>query len=721
MRYFVDLEQSEVGRDFKFEFYQREPKQVETFAEQFRVTGLLESFEKCKAGDNSELPPRIGAFLNESMLPRGAVVEAVMSVLGFPYNGVTDLDNEGFNTGEFGKSAALKLRWRAVDNDLSRLPLRLDASGVEPSRLASVASGRLVKEVLVNRVVNILDQEIKENHRAICDKAESALEDPSRVAKWKTKLGIECGSLEVHYSLVESGQTFSLDPDETPNEKDLHLGRGSIVIGVALKYLHNAVGHVARTVLMDVGTEEKQLYTAALDVQDHIIRQLKPGARFNEVFNVGWTYAQEKHPNLAKHLTQDFGGAIGTPNLFVPNFKLDASSDQAMDANMAVSVVVAAPNIPLEQPISIWLADTVLVTPEAPTDLNVPNPFVWTSCCPKKLDDVLYALEGDKPSEKENRADKVQKSGSKATTSSATSRRSTSQQRSAAGPATRVRSRRANAGITQAEQEKLLAKQRELRRRKLQELRERFREGGMGFAKDKKDIRKLSHLTAYRDSSEFPRDLRANKCCIDTVRETLLIPMGQRHVPFHVSTLRNVSHQDEDRTHTLRIAFNVPGALSGAKQEESPLPDLSNENNALFIKEIIIKSNDAYLMTLSKNLRELMKRARTKEKYRREDDVTQQQALTLNRSGKRLVLRNLMVRHGGAHSRKIIGNLEAHINGLRYQAIRSENIDITYSNIRHAFFQPVTNEMIVLLHFHLKVRDDASDFIRKLNIQLSRL
>ena len=29
-------------------------------------------------------------------------------------------------------------------------------------------------------------------------------------------------------------------------------------------------------------------------------------------------------------------------------------------------------------------------------------------------------------------------------------------------------------------------------------------------------------------------------------------------------------------------------------------------------------------------------------------------------------------------------------------------IDITYKNIKHAFYQPCDGEMIIILHFHLK-------------------
>lgn len=52
----------------------------------------------------------------------------------------------------------------------------------------------------------------------------------------------------------------------------------------------------------------------------------------------------------------------------------------------------------------------------------------------------------------------------------------------------------------------------------------------------------------------------------------------------------------------------------------------------------------------------------------------------------------------------IIGTLEAHSNGFRYNSVRGDKVDILYNNIKNAFFQPCDGEMIILLHFHLKVK-----------------
>jgi nucleosome binding factor SPN SPT16 subunit len=72
------------------------------------------------------------------------------------------------------------------------------------------------------------------------------------------------------------------------------------------------------------------------------------------------------------------------------------------------------------------------------------------------------------------------------------------------------------------------------------------------------------------------------------------------------------------------------------------------------------------------------------------------------RDGRRIFIKNVAMKTG-SNTRRTPGVLEAYPNGLRYSGPRIETLDINYSTIKHAFFQPCENELIVLLHFHLKV------------------
>lgn len=52
--------------------------------------------------------------------------------------------------------------------------------------------------------------------------------------------------------------------------------------------------------------------------------------------------------------------------------------------------------------------------------------------------------------------------------------------------------------------------------------------------------------------------------------------------------------------------------------------------------------------------------------------------------------------------KRLPGDVEIHQNGLRYQSMGNQRVDVLFSNIKHLFFQPCDNELIVLIHCHLK-------------------
>jgi len=67
------------------------------------------------------------------------------------------------------------------------------------------------------------------------------------------------------------------------------------------------------------------------------------------------------------------------------------------------------------------------------------------------------------------------------------------------------------------------------------------------------------------------------------------------------------------------------------------------------------------------------------------------------------VLDNVYIRPA-LEGKRVPGKVEIHQNGIRYQSPLSttQRVDVLFSNIRHLFFQPCQNEMIVIIHLHLK-------------------
>lgn len=54
--------------------------------------------------------------------------------------------------------------------------------------------------------------------------------------------------------------------------------------------------------------------------------------------------------------------------------------------------------------------------------------------------------------------------------------------------------------------------------------------------------------------------------------------------------------------------------------------------------------------------------------------------------------------------KRVPGKVEIHQNGIRYQSPLNphQRVDVLFSNVRHLFFQPCQNELIVIIHIHLK-------------------
>jgi nucleosome binding factor SPN SPT16 subunit len=107
-------------------------------------------------------------------------------------------------------------------------------------------------------------------------------------------------------------------------------------------------------------------------------------------------------------------------------------------------------------------------------------------------------------------------------------------------------------------------------------------------------------------------------------------------------------------------------------------------------------------MQAFRQISELRKRFKQKE-LREQEEATLVEQEKLNRTKNERVprLADLTMRPVAA-GRKTQGNLEAHSNGLRFISTRNEVVDVMYNNIKYAIYQPCENEIMVLIHFHLK-------------------
>jgi nucleosome binding factor SPN SPT16 subunit len=59
----------------------------------------------------------------------------------------------------------------------------------------------------------------------------------------------------------------------------------------------------------------------------------------------------------------------------------------------------------------------------------------------------------------------------------------------------------------------------------------------------------------------MPNDVRAGQLYVDKNHDTILVPFNNNSfVPFHISTIKNVSTTNEGQFTFLRLNFHIPGS-----------------------------------------------------------------------------------------------------------------------------------------------------------------
>lgn len=179
--------------------------------------------------------------------------------------------------------------------------------------------------------------------------------------------------------------------------------------------------------------------------------------------------------------------------------------------------------------------------------------------------------------------------------------------------------------------------------------------------------------------------------------DCILLPINKELIPFHISCVKNVSTQQEGKITSLRINFNIPGMTVSSKIS---FPDPNTQSyTPIYIKELTFCSvRGDHLLQIQKGVKELQRAYKQKEIM---DETVDYRGGLIREQGRKPVLKDLKMRPT-LSGRKTVGTLESHKNGFRFVSYKGNHVDILFSNIKHAFYQPCDGEMIILIHFHLK-------------------
>ena len=167
--------------------------------------------------------------------------------------------------------------------------------------------------------------------------------------------------------------------------------------------------------------------------------------------------------------------------------------------------------------------------------------------------------------------------------------------------------------------------------------------------------------------------------------------------------------------------FFHPGAAIN-KGAASASEGIYQNQDCVYIKEITYRATNikeageisapsTNLGLAFKYIKDMQKEYKEKETEEKEKEgMVKQDSLILSNNKMNPKLKDLFLRPNIVQKRTT-GTLEAHTNGFLYTSLRGDKVEILYNNIKHAVFQPCDHEIIILIHFHLKVNFFENSFV----------
>ncbi|KAI7889566.1 FACT complex subunit-domain-containing protein [Mucor mucedo] len=555
-------------------------------------------------------------------------------------------------------------------------------------RTAAKVSSNMMQYFFIPEMSTYIDEEKPITNEKLSDLTDMALEDPKMAKRIRMPPEVEeKDEIDWCYTpIVQSGGKFDLRSSATSNNDRLFPGAIICSLGVRYKYY---CSNLSRTFLIDPTKAMEKNYEFLLEVQNRVLDSIRDGVKIRDVYAKAIALIKAKRPDLEKNFTKNVGFGMGI-EFREANYVLSGKNTKEIKNGMILNVQVGFSDLenpkasdPRGKNYALMLVDTVRVTSDAAV--------VLTADCSKKLNKISYFFD-DEDDKADGESDKQK---SKASTSSIAT---TVKRESAMAKSAILRSKLRNEDQEEESREQRRRDhQKQLFAQKLQEGLAKFSEtSGNGDGEAKAVFRKFE---SYRSESKIPREVRDLKIVVDKKHDSIILPIYGMAVPFHISTLKNASKSDEGDFVMLRLNFLTPGQ-AGGKREDMPFDD----PNATFVRALTFRSADTHRMAeIYRNISDMKKEATKKEAERREmADVVEQDNLVVIKGRRPVRLPDVYVRPQ-TESKRLPGELEIHQNGLRYQSIRSDSsFNVLFSNVKHLFFQPCDNELLVLVHIHFK-------------------
>ncbi|KAK0174573.1 hypothetical protein PV327_010331 [Microctonus hyperodae] len=543
---------------------------------------------------------------------------------------------------------------------------------------ACIVTVDVFNKYLKNEMLEIVDADRKVKHAKLSDGVEAA------IANKKYVTGVDISQLDMCYpAIIQSGGNYSLKFSVVSDKNTLHFG--VIICSLGARY-KSYCSNIVRTLFVNPTNAIVDNYNFLLQLEEEILKKLVAGTKISAVYESGIKFVKQEKPSLIDHLTRNFGFAMGI-EFKESSLVIGPKTNVLLKKNMVFNVNVGLSNLINKEATdkegktyALFIGDTVIV--------NDGQPATVLTTSKKKVKNIgIYLKDEEEDEEEESGKENTPKP-------------------EILGRGKRTAVIESKLRTEHSSEEKRKQHQKELAQQLNAIAKARLAQQSGG--KEQEKIRKST--VSYKSLNHMPREpeVKELKLYVDKKYETVILPIFGIPVPFHISTIKNISQSVEGDYTYLRINFCHPGATMGRNEGGSyPQPD------ATFVKEVTYRSTNtkepgeisapsSNLNTAFRLIKEVQKKYKNREAEEREkEDLVKQDTLILSQNKGNPKLKDLYIRPNIV-TKRMTGGLEAHTNGFRYTSVRGDKVDILYNNIKNAFFQPGDDEMIILLHFHLK-------------------
>lgn len=544
---------------------------------------------------------------------------------------------------------------------------------------AALVSQDVFAKFLKEQIMEIIDSDKKVKHSKLAEGVDTAISDKKYVQN------VDVTQVDMCYpAIIQSGGNYSLKFSVVSDKNILHFG--VIVCSLGARY-KSYCSNIVRTILVNPTKSIEENYNFLLQLEEEILKKLTAGTKLCEVYEAGIKFVKEQKPAMLDHMTKNFGFAMGiefreSSLLIGPKTTVVAKKGMVFNVNVGLSNLINPDAKDKEgKTYALFIGDTVMVNEDQPASNFTPSK--------KKVKNIGIIFKDDEDGEESDESEPEEK-----------------KQKEILGRGKRTAVIESKLRTEHSSEEKRKQHQKELAQKLNEVAKARLAQKSGG--KEQEKIRKST--VSYKSINHMPREPEVTdlKLYVDKKYESVILPIYSYPVPFHISTIKNISQSVEGDYTYLRINFFHPGATMGRNEGGSyPQPD------ATFVKEVTYRSTNtkepgeisapsSNLNTAFRLIKEVQKRFKNREAEEKEkEDLVKQDTLILSQNKGNPKLKDLYIRPNIV-TKRMTGGLEAHTNGFRYTSVRGDKVDILYNNIKNAFFQPCDGEMIILLHFHLK-------------------